>query len=102
MTQRDGVVHISSHNGPATRGRADGFGAQPQGDGSKRVTVQSTTLDDVFLALHRAAELRDATQPRARAYDISHLLSREQAILLRIATGAGKPSCSDRGMDRLR
>jgi ABC-2 type transport system ATP-binding protein len=69
VTQRDGVTHIASHNGPRTiaalmeRARARSVTV-------KRVSVASTTLDDVFLH-YTGTALRDAVQ--AGHYDISHL-----------------------------
>jgi len=72
ITQRDGVTHIASHNGPRTiaalmeRARARGVTV-------KRVSVESTTLDDVFLH-YTGTALRDTA--RATHYDISHLYRR--------------------------
>jgi ABC-2 type transport system ATP-binding protein len=69
VTQRDGVTHIASHNGPRTiaalmeRARARSVTV-------KRVSVASTTLDDVFLH-YTGTALRDAVQ--ASHYDVSHL-----------------------------
>jgi hypothetical protein len=46
VTQRDEVVHIASHDGPATvAALMDLARAQVT---VKKVSVQSTTLDDVF------------------------------------------------------
>ncbi len=69
-TQRDGVVHISSHNGPATLAGLIDL-ARSRKVTVKRVTVQSTTLDDVFLH-YTGTELRDNAAQGA-GYDISHL-----------------------------
>ena len=48
MTQRDELVHISSHDGPATVAALMDL-ARSRKVTVKRVSVQSTTLDDVFL-----------------------------------------------------
>jgi ABC-2 type transport system ATP-binding protein len=47
-TSRDGVVHITSHDGPATVAALMDL-ARSRKVTVKKVTVQSTTLDDVFL-----------------------------------------------------
>jgi ABC-2 type transport system ATP-binding protein len=65
VSHRDGVVHIASHDGPAT------VVARARGVKVRKVTVQSTTLDDVFLH-YTGTELRDAAHGGA-GYDISHL-----------------------------
>jgi ABC-2 type transport system ATP-binding protein len=70
VTERDGIVHISSHNGPATLGALMDL-ARSRKVTVKRVTVQSTTLDDVFL-FYTGRELRDAAAQGA-GYDVSHL-----------------------------
>jgi len=69
-TQREGVVRISSHNGPATLAGLIDL-ARSRKVTVKRVTVQSTTLDDVFLH-YTGRELRDNAATGA-GYDISHL-----------------------------
>ena len=51
VTQRDGVVHLSSHNGPTTLAALIDY-ARSKKVTIRRVTVQSTTLDDVFLFLY--------------------------------------------------
>jgi ABC-2 type transport system ATP-binding protein len=70
VNQRDGVVHISSHNGPSTLTALIDY-ARSKKIPIRRVTVQSTTLDDVFL-FYTGRALRDAAS-HGRGYDISHL-----------------------------
>jgi len=70
VTQRDGVVHIASNDGPATVAALMDL-ARARGVTVRKVTVQSTTLDDVFMH-YTGRELRDSTQGGA-SYDISHL-----------------------------
>jgi ABC-2 type transport system ATP-binding protein len=70
VKQRDGVVHISSHDGPSTVAALMDL-ARAQKVTVRRVTVQSTTLDDVFLH-YTGRELRDESRTSA-TYDISHL-----------------------------
>jgi len=70
VTQRDGVVHIASHDGPATVAALMDL-ARTRKVTVRRVTVQSTTLDDVFLH-YTGRELRDAAHGGA-GYDVSHL-----------------------------
>jgi ABC-2 type transport system ATP-binding protein len=70
VSQRDGVVHIGSHNGPATLAAVIDQ-ARDQNVTVKRITVQSTTLDDVFL-FYTGRELRDSISQGA-GHDISHL-----------------------------
>jgi ABC-2 type transport system ATP-binding protein len=70
VSQRDGVVHISSHNGPATLTALIDY-ARSKKIPIRRVTVQSTTLDDVFL-FYTGRDLRDAAS-QGRGYDVSHL-----------------------------
>jgi ABC-2 type transport system ATP-binding protein len=70
VTERDGAVHIASHDGPGTVAGLMDL-ARARGVKVKRVTVQSTTLDDVFLH-YTGRELRDEAHGGAR-YDISHL-----------------------------
>jgi ABC-2 type transport system ATP-binding protein len=70
VTQRDGLVHIASHDGPATVAALMDL-ARARGVQVKRVTVQSTTLDDVFLH-YTGSDLRDAAKEGARL-DIGHL-----------------------------
>ena len=70
VTQHDGVYHIASHDGPSTVAALMDL-ARAKGVIVKKVTVQSTTLDDVFLH-YTGSELRDATHAAA-GYDVSHL-----------------------------
>jgi ABC-2 type transport system ATP-binding protein len=66
VTQHDGVVHIASHDGPATVAALMDL-ARSRHVTVRKVSVQSTTLDDVFLH-YTGSDLRDATH-RA-TYDI--------------------------------
>lgn len=70
VSHRDGVVRISSNDGPATVAALMDL-ARAQGVHVKKVSVQSTTLDDVFL-YYTGTGLRDASDTGAR-YDIGHL-----------------------------
>ncbi|MGA7623303.1 MAG: ATP-binding cassette domain-containing protein [Candidatus Acidiferrales bacterium] len=70
VTSREGVVHISSHDGPATVAALMDL-ARERRVHVRRVSVQSTTLDDVFLH-YTGTGLRDASDAGAR-YDIGHL-----------------------------
>jgi len=70
VTERDGVTHISSHSGPDTVG-ALMEAARKAHVIVRRVTVQSTTLDDVFLH-YTGRQLRDEVGSAARL-DIKHL-----------------------------
>jgi ABC-2 type transport system ATP-binding protein len=70
VAQTDEVVHISSNDGPATVAGLMDL-ARAHKITVKKVSVQSTTLDDVFLH-YTGRELRDATNKGA-TYDISHL-----------------------------
>jgi ABC-2 type transport system ATP-binding protein len=70
VTQRDGVTHIASHDGPATVAALMDL-ARARGVVVRKVSVQSTTLDDVFLH-YTGSELRDAASG-GKSYDISHL-----------------------------
>jgi ABC-2 type transport system ATP-binding protein len=69
VSEHDGLFHIASHEGPATVA-ALMDSARSQGVTVKRVAVQGTTLDDVFVHFTGSA-LRDTTQ-RA-GLDVSHL-----------------------------
>ena len=69
VNERDGVVHISSHDGPTTVASLMDL-ARARGVTVRKVSVQSTTLDDVFLHF-TGSELRDAAH--GGGYDISHL-----------------------------
>src|ERR1700747_1806212 len=70
VTEREGVTHIASHSGPDTVG-ALMEAARKSGVTVKRVTVQGTTLDDVFLH-YTGRQLRDEVGAGARL-DIAHL-----------------------------
>jgi ABC-2 type transport system ATP-binding protein len=70
VTDRDGVVHIASNNGPATIAALMDL-TRSRGVVVRRVSVQSTTLDDVFVH-YTGNDLRDAAKEGAR-YDIGHL-----------------------------
>jgi len=70
VTQQNGVVHISSHDGPATVAALMDW-ARARNVTVRRMGVQGTTLDDVFLH-YTGRELRDTTAG-GRGYDVSHL-----------------------------
>jgi ABC-2 type transport system ATP-binding protein len=70
VKQRDGVVRVSSHDGPSTVAGLMDL-ARARKVTVKRVTVESTTLDDVFLH-YTGRELRDEARGSA-TYDVSHL-----------------------------
>jgi ABC-2 type transport system ATP-binding protein len=70
VTDRDGMVHIASNDGPATIAALMDL-TRSQGVVVRRVSVQSTTLDDVFVH-YTGNDLRDAAKEGAR-YDIGHL-----------------------------
>ena len=71
LAQAAGVIAARRHGAhhferrPGDGGGADGSGARAAACTVKRVTVQSTTLDDVFLH-YTGSELRDAAQEGAR------------------------------------
>ena len=69
VSARDGVYHISSHEGPATVAAMMDF-ARSRNVAVKRVSVQGTTLDDVFVH-YTGSGLRDTAQ--RGGLDISHL-----------------------------
>jgi ABC-2 type transport system ATP-binding protein len=69
VTQGNGVIHIASNNGPATVAALMDL-ARSRKVIVKKVSVQSTTLDDVFLH-YTGRELRDASHQVG--LDISHL-----------------------------
>ncbi|HXW18474.1 MAG TPA: ATP-binding cassette domain-containing protein [Candidatus Acidoferrales bacterium] len=73
VTERDGVTHIASLDGPATVAAVMDL-ARAKRVTVHRVTVQSTTLDDVFLHF-TGKELRDATAKGPRM-DVGHLYNR--------------------------
>jgi ABC-2 type transport system ATP-binding protein len=70
VMQRDEVVRISSHDGPATVAALMDL-ARSRKVTVRKVSVQSTTLDDVFLH-YTGRELRDAAHGGS-AFDVSHL-----------------------------
>ena len=70
VTERDGVTIISSQNGPQTVGAIMDL-ARERGVRVRRVNVQNTTLDDVFLYF-TGRQLRDELGGKQRL-DISHL-----------------------------
>jgi ABC-2 type transport system ATP-binding protein len=69
VTVHDRAVRIASHDGPATVAALMDV-ARVRHVTVKKVTVTSTTLDDVFLH-YTGSELRDAAH--GGGYDISHL-----------------------------
>ena len=70
VTTHDGVVHISSTSGPLTVGELMDL-ARDRGVTVRRVSVQGTTLDDVFL-YYTGRQLRDAASETMHR-DMSHL-----------------------------
>src|ERR1700726_3642212 len=70
VTQHEDVVRITSSDGPATIAVLIDL-TRAKGVGVTRVSVQSTTLDDVFVH-YTGSDLRDASNTGAR-YDIGHL-----------------------------
>jgi ABC-2 type transport system ATP-binding protein len=70
VSEREGVTHISSHSGPDTVGALMEAARKAQVT-VRRVTVQGTTLDDVFLH-YTGRQLRDEVGAGARL-DIKHL-----------------------------
>ncbi len=70
VTERDAVVHITSSDGPATIAALMDL-TRSKGVGVRRVSVQSTTLDDVFVH-YTGSDLRDAENAGAH-YDVGHL-----------------------------
>jgi ABC-2 type transport system ATP-binding protein len=70
VTEHDGVTHIASNSGPLTVGELMNL-ARDRGVTVRRVSVQGTTLDDVFL-YYTGRQLRDAAAETVRL-DLSHL-----------------------------
>jgi ABC-2 type transport system ATP-binding protein len=68
VTRRDNVTHIASSNGPSTVAALMDL-ARARGVTVRKVSVQSTTLDDVFLH-YTGRELRDAASG-SMTYDVS-------------------------------
>jgi ABC-2 type transport system ATP-binding protein len=73
VSEHDGVVRLSSHNGPDTVGALMAAAGKNHVK-VRRVGVQGTTLDDVFLH-YTGRQLRDAVGAAA-GYDVSHLYQR--------------------------
>ncbi len=73
VTESEGVVRLSSYSGPETVGALMQSAAEHHVK-VRRVGVQGTTLDDVFLH-YTGRQLRDAVSAPA-GYDISHLYRR--------------------------
>ncbi|HTV57005.1 MAG TPA: ATP-binding cassette domain-containing protein [Terriglobia bacterium] len=69
VAEQEGLTHITSRNGAETLGAVMDL-ARNQGVRVRRVTVNSTTLDDVFLHF-TGRQLRD--ELGAKRLDISHL-----------------------------
>ncbi len=69
VAEHDGVTHITSKDGPSTLRQVMDL-ARERGVGVRHVTVQSTTLDDVFLHF-TGRQLRD--ELGSKRLDISHL-----------------------------
>jgi len=69
VTEHDGVVRIGSHDGPATVAALMDL-SRARKIKVKKVSVQSTTLDDVFLH-YTGSDLRDAT--KGAKLDVSHM-----------------------------
>ncbi|MBZ5698898.1 MAG: ATP-binding cassette domain-containing protein [Acidobacteriia bacterium] len=70
VTDHDGVTHIASHSGPLTVGELMNL-ARDRGVTVRRVSVQGTTLDDVFL-YYTGRQLRDVASEETRR-DVSYL-----------------------------
>lgn len=69
-SQHDGVVHINSNDGPVTVAALMDL-ARERNVTVKRVSVQGTTLDDVFLH-YTGTDLRDTASQGAK-YSVAHL-----------------------------
>ena len=70
VSEHDGVCHISTNSGPLTVGELMDL-ARNRGVNVRRVSVQGTTLDDVFL-YYTGRQLRDAASETVKR-DMSHL-----------------------------
>jgi ABC-2 type transport system ATP-binding protein len=68
-SERNGVYHIASHEGPATVAGLMDL-SRSKSVTVKRVSVQGTTLDDVFVH-YTGSDLRDAT--KKGGLDVTHL-----------------------------
>ena len=69
VSEHDGTAHINSHEGPVTVAALMDL-ARSRGVTVKKVAVQGTTLDDVFVH-YTGSDLRD--QAKAGSLDITHL-----------------------------
>jgi ABC-2 type transport system ATP-binding protein len=69
VNEREGSVYIGSHEGPVTVAALMDL-ARSRGVSVKKVAVQGTTLDDVFVH-YTGSDLRDAA--KAGSLDITHL-----------------------------
>jgi ABC-2 type transport system ATP-binding protein len=70
VTAQDGVTHVATSSGPLTVGELMDL-ARDRHVAVRRVSVQGTTLDDVFLH-YTGRQLRDAANETMRR-DVSHL-----------------------------
>ena len=70
VADHDGVIHISTTSGPLTVRELMDL-ARDRGVNVRRVSVQGTTLDDVFL-YYTGRQLRDAASETVKR-DVSHL-----------------------------
>jgi ABC-2 type transport system ATP-binding protein len=70
VADHDGIIHISTTSGPLTVRELMDL-ARDRGVNVRRVSVQGTTLDDVFL-YYTGRQLRDAASETVRR-DVSHL-----------------------------
>jgi ABC-2 type transport system ATP-binding protein len=70
VTSSDGVTHIASNSGPLTVRELMDL-ARERGVAVRHVSVQGTTLDDVFL-YYTGRQLRDAASETMKR-DMSHL-----------------------------
>ncbi len=70
MADHDGITHISTTSGPLTVRELMDL-ARDRGVNVRRVSVQGTTLDDVFL-YYTGRQLRDAASENVKR-DVSHL-----------------------------
>lgn len=70
VADRDGVWHVSTSSAPVTIRELMDL-ARDRGVNVRRVSVQGTTLDDVFLH-YTGRQLRDAAS-EGRRHDVSHL-----------------------------
>jgi ABC-2 type transport system ATP-binding protein len=70
VSEHDGIVHMASNRGPLTVRETMDL-ARDRGVNVRRVSVQGTTLDDVFL-YYTGRQLRDAAAENVKL-DTSHL-----------------------------